>query len=125
MKNKAKADFTEDEKNWMDTVTVNYIIAQSDGYQLGYAQALHDLTENIIDYWNGSDDKPQQSILDTLIDMGVELGIRKEITKRNIETAKKRGYENHYHWEYQPDGTSFTRDIGLFTKEFEEEKSEE
>lgn len=47
MKHKNVADFTAEEKEWMDTIAVNYIVAQSDGFQLGYAQAISDLTSNI------------------------------------------------------------------------------
>lgn len=50
MKHKATVEFTKEEKEWMDTITVNLIIAQADGFQLGYAQALSDFTEYIIDY---------------------------------------------------------------------------
>lgn len=122
MKIKRKVQFTEDEKNWMDTLAVNYIIAQSDGFQLGYAQALSDFTENIIDYWNGSDDKPQQSILDALVDLGVELGKRKWIAEKNIEVAKENGYDDCYNWEYREKDKPFSRNVKLFTKDFEEEE---
>jgi len=116
MKRKSTNDFTSEEKEWMNTVAVNYIIAQSDGFQLGYAQALSDFTENIIDYWHGSDDKPQQSILDALVDLGVELGKRKWTAKKNIETAKSRGYEQYYNWQYKHEDEPFSTTVGLFTK---------
>ena len=116
MMHKATVDFTPNEKEWMDTLAVNYIIAQSDGFQLGYAQAIRDFTEYIIDYWEGSDDKPQQSILDTLVDLGVELGKRKDIAKKNIEEVKKMGYEQYYNWEYQKKGEPFRTTVALFTK---------
>lgn len=116
MKRKATDDFTEAEKEFMDTAAVNYIVAQSDGFQLGYAQALSDFTENIIDYWQGSDDTPQQSILDLLVDLGVELGRRREIAKKNIEVAKERGYENYYRWEYRTYDEPFAKVVNLFTK---------
>ncbi len=122
MKKKATNEFTEEEKNWMDTIAVNYIIAQSDGFQLGYAQALNDLTSNIVDYWNGSDDKPQQSVLDSIIDLGVELGKRQETAKENIRIVKERGYENYYNWQYRSADEPFGRIVNLFTKDFDEDK---
>lgn len=120
MKRKATSEFTKEEKEFMDTLAVNFIIAQADGFQSGYAQALKDFTENIIDYWDGSDDKPQESVLDALIDLGVELGKRKMIAKKNIETAKDRGYEDYYCWEYRYEDGPFTRNVTLFTKTEEE-----
>ena len=101
MKHKATSTFSEIENEMMDTIAINYILAQSDGFQLGYAQALSDFTENIIDYWKASDDAPQQSILDALVDLGVELGNRKKIAKENIRQAKERGYEQYYNWQYK------------------------
>ena len=96
MKRKPTSEFTTEEKEIMDAMAVNYIIAQADGFQLGYAQALSDMNTYIIDYWNSSDDKPQQSVLDMLVDLGVELGKRQETAKKNIEIAKDRGYENFF-----------------------------
>ena len=116
MEHKAISDFTPEEKEQMETVAVNYIIAQSDGFQYGYAQALNDFTANITDYWEGTDDKPQKSILDLLVDLGVELGKRKVVTEKNIETAKKNGYEQYYHWEYKTGDEPFTRAVNLFTR---------
>ena len=124
MKHKATSEFTKEEKEWMDTLAVNYIIAQADGFQLGYAQALNDFTENIIDYWNGSDDKPQESVLNTLVDLGIELAKRKEIAEKNIETAKARNYEKYYKWQYRKQDEPFDRTVALFTK-IEPQKSEE
>ena len=40
MKRKAISDFTAEEKEWMDTIVINFIIAQADGYQTGYAEAI-------------------------------------------------------------------------------------
>lgn len=116
MKYKATNDFTAEEKEMMDTITVNYVIAQSDGFQLGYAQALSDFTEAIIDYWEGSDDKPQQCILDLLVDMGVNLGQRREVTKKNVAIAKERGYEQYYNWQYKDPEVPYGRLVGLYTK---------
>lgn len=116
MKHKATVEFTKEEKEWMDTIAVNLTIAQADGFQLGYAQALSDFTENIIDYWNSSDDKPQESVLNALVDLGVELAKRKEIAEKNIETAKERDYEKYYVWQYQEKGEPFSRTVPLFTK---------
>lgn len=116
MKHKATSEFTKEEKEWMDTLAVNHIIAQADGFQLGYGQALSDFTENIIDYWNGSDDKPQESVLNALVDLGVELAKRKETAAKNIETAKKRDYEKYYVWQYREEDESFSRTVPLFTK---------
>lgn len=124
MKHKATSEFTKEEKEWMDTLAVNHIIAQADGFQLGYAQALSDFTENIIDYWNGSDDKPQESVLNTLVDLGIELAKRKEIAVKNIETAKKRNYEKYYVWQYQAQDEPFDRRVALFTK-IEPQESED
>lgn len=116
MKHKATNDFSEIEKEMMDTIAVNYILAQSDGFQLGYAQALSDFTENIIDYWKGSDDTPQQSILDVLVDLGVELGNRQRVVKENIKKAKERGFEKYYNWQYKAEDEFFGRVIALYTK---------
>ena len=125
MKHKATIKFTKEEKEWMDTIAVNLIIAQADGFQLGYGQALSDFTENIIDYWNGSDDKPQESVLNALGDLGVELAKRKEIAAKNIETAKERDYEKYYVWQYQEKNEPFRRRVPLFTKkEPQEDKTE-
>lgn len=120
MKHKATSNFTQEEKEMMDTIAVNYCIAQSDGFQLGYAQAIRDFIANIIDYWEESDDKPQQSVLDTLVDMGVELGKRKGIAERNISTANERGYEQYY-WQYKAKDEPFGRVVNLFTKAPEDE----
>ena len=87
MIHKPTSEFTAEEKEWMDTIKVNYVVAQSDGFQLGYAQAINDFKESIIDYWNGSDDKPQQSVLDALVDLGVELRKRKQVAEKNIEIS--------------------------------------
>ena len=116
MKHKAFNDFSEIEKEMMDTIAVNYILAQSDGFEIGYAQALSDFTEKIIDYWKVSDDAPQQSILDVLVDLGVELGNRKKVADKNIRQAKERGYEQYYNWQYKEKDTPFGRVINLYTK---------
>ena len=125
MKHKATNDFTKEEREWMDTIAVNYTIAQSDGFQLGYAHAIRDFTENILDYWKGSDDAPQQSVLDTLVDLGVELRKRQEVVEKNIETAKDRGYERYYNWQYKEKDEPFGRTVGLFTKCEPEQESED
>jgi len=109
----------------MDTLTVNYILAQADGFQLGYGQAIHDLTENIIDYWKGSDDAVQESVLNTLVDLGVELNKRQEIARKNVEEAKKEGYENYYAWQFRKKDEDFYRTVSLFTKDFESEVKEQ
>ena len=119
MKRKATKDFTEDEKNWMNTIAVNYCIAQADGFQLGYAQALSDFTEYITDYWNGSDDKPQKSILDAIADLGVELGNRKNVAKDNLEKAKEMGFVGYYQWNAVFEGKR-TCVVRLFTKDFDD-----
>ena len=124
MKHKKVGDFTAEEKEWMDTIAVNYIVAQSDGFQLGYAQAISDLTSNILDYWEGSDDKPQQSFLDTLVDLGENLAKRKETARKNIEVVEKRGYERHYNWRnLESEDIGFC--VGLFTKKETEETEEQ
>lgn len=117
MEHKAVEEFTEDEKNWMNTIAVNYIIAQSDGFQLGYAQAVNDFTKNIIDYWKNSDDEPQQSVLDTLVDLGEQLGKRKRVAEENIKLVKKEGYDQ-FEWFFTLNEECFPRRIGLFIKEF-------
>lgn len=125
MKRKLISDFTKEETKWMDTVVVNFMLAQSDGFQLGYAQALCDFTENIIDYWQGSDDKPQQSVLNVLVDLGVELRKRQETVMKNIKSAKKQGYERHYNWEYKEKDSQFSQFVGLYTKEFDTNRESE
>lgn len=115
MKHKKVGDFTAEEKEWMDTAVVNYIVAQSDGFQLGYAQAISDLTSNILDYWKGSDDEPQQSFLDTLVDLGVELAKRRETARKNVEMVNKKGYERYYTWSI-PENGEISVSAYLFTK---------
>ncbi len=110
-------EFTEDEKNWMNTLSANYIVAQSDGFQLGYAQAISDFTENIISYWAGSDDKAQLSVLDTLVDLGEQLGKRKRVAEDNIKLLKKEGYDE-FGWFFTLNDECFPRRMGLFIKEF-------
>lgn len=124
MKHKATAEFTSAEKEWMDTVAVNYIIGQADGFQLGYAQAIADFNENILDYWQGSDDKPQQSVLDTLVDLGVELGRRRGIAERNKSEAINNGYESYYNWTFKNKDKSITY-VNLYTKAEEETNEDE
>lgn len=116
MKHKATIDFSENEKEMMDTIAINYILAQSDGFQLGYAQALSDFTENIIDFWKSTDDAPQQSILDVLVDLGVELGNRQGVVKENIKQAKERGFEQYYNWQYKEKDEPFGRVLRLYTR---------
>ena len=110
-------EFTEDEKNWMNTLSANYIIAQSDGFQLGYAQAVNDFTKNIIDYWKNSDDEPQQSVLDTLVDLGEQISKRKRVAEENIKLVKKEGYDQ-FEWFFTLNDECFPRRMGLFIKEF-------
>ena len=100
MKQKEVKDLTKEDKELLETAAVNYVIAQADGFQMGYAQAINDFTEYIMDYWQGSDDEPQKSVLDALVDMGVELGKRKQVAEENVKEADKRGYEGNYKWDY-------------------------
>jgi len=116
MNHKPTSEFTEDEKNWMNTIAVNNILAQSDGFQLGYAQAVNDFTANIIDYWKSSDDEPQQSVLDAIVDMGVELERRKARAVKNRDEAIKAGYEQYYNWQYKHKDDSFETVVNLYTK---------
>lgn len=51
MKHKSVNEFTELEKEMLDSIALNHILAQADGYQLGYAQAIKDFTDHILDYW--------------------------------------------------------------------------
>lgn len=125
MKQKEVKDFTKEDKELLDTVAVNYVIAQADGFQMGYAEAINDFTEYIMDYWQGSDDKPQKSVLDALVDMGVELGKRKQVAEKNVEEANRRGYEGNYRWDYQERDKPFKSSLRLFVKiEHEPEKAE-
>lgn len=112
------SEFTEDERNWMDTIVVNSVIAQSGGFQLGYAQAISDFTENIMDYWECSDDKAQKSVLDAIVDLGVELGKRKEVVKKNLDIAKKHGYENNFNWSHKRPDCPFKSSIPVLTRDF-------
>lgn len=118
-------DFTQEEKNWMDTITTNYVIAQSDGFQLGYASAISDFTEGIVDYWQWSDDKPQKIILDLLVEMGENLGKRKRVASKNIEEADRRGYVRDYLWKYKRHDEPFETAVSLYTKDFGEAKEVE
>lgn len=122
MLRKKISELTIDEMNWMDTLAVNYILAQSDGFQSGYAQAVSDLTEYISDYWDGSDDKPQKSLLDTLVDLGVKLSRRKGVAEDNLRRAKEEGYEAYYGWTFKRSDEPFARPVKLFTKEFASDK---
>ena len=122
MKHKATNDFSEIEKEMMDTIAINFILAQSDGFQLGYAQALSDFTENNISQWKGSDDAPKQSILDVVVDLGVELGNRQNVVRENKKKKKKRGFEQYYNWQYKEKDEPFGRTIGLYTKAESEDK---
>ena len=125
MKQKEVKDFTKEDKELLDTAAVNYVIAQADGFQMGYAEAINDFTEYIIDYWEGSDDKPQKSVLDALVDMGVELGKRKQVAEKNVEEANRRGYVGNYRWDYQDLDKPFKSSLRLFVKiENEPEKAE-
>ena len=124
MKRKATNSFTDQEKEMMDTLAVNFIIAQADGYQLGYGQAISDFIDNIVDYWEGSDDNPQSSVLHALVDLGVNLGKRQETAKANISQAKKLGYEQYYNWHYKSKDLRFGRIVPLFTLKEEGEKNE-
>ena len=125
MKQKEVKDFTKEDKELLDTAAVNYVIAQADGFQMGYAEAINDFTEYIMDYWQGSDDKPQKSVLDALVDMGVELGKRKQVAEKNVEEANRRGYVGNYRWDYQEQDKPFKSSLRLFVKiENEPEKAE-
>ena len=124
MKRKATNFFTDQEKEMMDTIAVNYILAQSDGFQLGYGQAISDFIDNIVDYWENSDDKPQSSVLHVLVDLGVNLGKRQETAKANISQAEKLGYEQYYKWQYKSKDMRFERIVPLFTQKEEEEEKE-
>jgi hypothetical protein len=115
MNHKPTNEFTEDEKNWMNTVAVNYILAHSDGFRLGYAQAVSDFTANIIDYWKNSDDEPQQSVLDAIVDLGIELERRKARAVKNKDEAIKAGYEQYYNWQYKHK-EDFGAVVNLYTK---------
>lgn len=122
MIHKPTNEFTPEEKEWMDAIAVNYVIAQSDGFQLGYAQAISDFIENILDYWKGSDDEPQQGVLDTLVDLGVELGKRKGIASKNVDIAYEKGYEQYYNWQYRLEkDMPFSSTVCLYTREPKEE----
>lgn len=116
MKRKATNSFTDQEKEMMDTIAVNFILAQSDGYQLGYGQAISDFIDNIVAYWEGSDEKPQSSVLHTLVDLGVNLGKRQETAVANVSQAKKQGYEQYYNWQYKNKDLRFGRIVPLFTQ---------
>lgn len=122
MKHKATNTFTKNEKEMMDTIAVNYTLAESDGFQLGYAQALSDFIENIVDYWKCSDDAPQQSILDILVDLGVQLGDRQREAEENIKQAKERGFEQYYNWQYREKDEPFGRVVELYTRAEREDK---
>lgn len=114
MKRKTTSSFTDQEKEMMDTIAVNYIIAQADGFRQGYGQAISDFVDSIVDYWEGSDDKPQSSILHTLVDLGVNLGKRQETAKANVSQAKNLGYEQCYNWQYKNKDLPLGRIVPLF-----------
>ena len=122
---KTTDEFTAEEKELMNMIAVNYIIAQSDGFQLGYATAIDDFTNYIIDYWNSSDDKPQKSVLDALVDLGDELRKRKSVVENNIKIVKERGYEDHYLWNYKCSDAPFGRNVRLFTRGFDKEDAQD
>ncbi len=116
MERKSIREFTPEET--MDTAAVNYILAQSDGFRSGYAQAISDLIDNIIDYWARGDDKPQESVLHTLVDLGVELGKRKRNVEKSLETAKEMGYEKRCLWTFRDEAEPLLeRTVNLFVRE--------
>lgn len=78
---------------------------------------MNDFTKNIIDYWKNSDDEPQQSVLDTLVDLGEQLGKRKRVAGENIKLVKKEGYDQ-FKWFFTLNDECFPRRMGLFIKEF-------
>lgn len=117
MERKPTSSFSDQEREMMDTIAVNFIIAQADGFRLGYAEAISDFVDNIVDYWEGSDDKPQSSVLHTLVDLGVNLGKRKETAERNVLKAKELGFERYYNWQYKNKDLPFGKIVPLFTKE--------
>lgn len=125
MERKATNTFTKFEKEMMDTIVVNYILAQADGFQLGYGQAISDFVDNIVDYWEASDDKPQQSVMNTLVDLGRELAARQRTAEENIKQAKKMGYEQYYNWQFKNKDLPFGRTIALFTKSEQEDGEEQ
>ena len=122
---KAASELTKDEKEYLDTIAINHVIAQADGFQLGYAQAISDFIDNIVDYWNGSDDKPDISTLNVLVDLGVELGRRKGIAERNTEKASDKGYTNYYSWELKDSDSPWGVHVPIYTKEDNKDDSVE
>lgn len=112
-----KADLTEEKRELADIIAVNYVIAQSDGFQLGYAQAISDFIQSIHDYWTTGDDQPQLSVLDTIAELGENLANRKRIAKENMEKATEKGYAPDIHWAPIGGGPI----IWLYTKHREEE----
>ena len=84
---------------------------------------MSDFTANIIDYWKGSDDEPQQSVLDAIVDLGIELERRKARAVKNKDEAIKAGYEQYYNWQYKHKEDSFGTVVNLYTKaDAQEEK---
>lgn len=112
-----KDELTEEKREMAEIIAVNYVIAQSDGFQLGYAQAISDFIQSIHDYWTTGDDQPQLSVLDTIAELGENLGNRKRIAKENMEKATEKGYTPDIQWSPIGGGQM----VWLYTKHREKE----
>lgn len=110
-------EFTENDKEWLNTMAVNYIIGQSDGFQQGYAQALNDFSDYLTDYCSGSDDKVHKSIIDALIDCGVELGSRKLTANKNDNEAEKEGFVRIINFTFERKDGTYGPSVRLRLKE--------
>lgn len=93
---KTEDDYSAEEKKWLDTVAVNYVIAQADGFQQGYGQAVQDFIHDIVDHqWGCSDDRIPESVLSVLFDLGKLHHKRENNATKNTEIASENGYEFH------------------------------
>ena len=95
---KRKNDYSAEEKKWLDTAAVNYVIAQADGFQQGYGQAVQDFIHDIVDHqWGCSDDRIPEAVLSVLFGLSQLYHKRKNNAKKNEEIALENGYQFHDH----------------------------
>lgn len=104
----------------LEMVVINVGIYQSDGFQQGYACAINDFIDNMVDYTKVSDDEITGDFLNTLVDMGKSLAKRKDVAEKNLVEAKKRGYTEKLTWRNEETFAG----INIFVKDSEKLESE-
>lgn len=102
-------------------MAANYIIGQSDGFQQGYARALNDFSDYLTDYCSGSDDEVHKSIIDALIDCGVELVHLKITANKNDNEAEKEGLVRIINFTFERKDGTYGPTVRLRLKESDSE----